>query len=159
MTSIKRKNILSLLTVLLLAVFISAPSAFAAGKIDKDAALEELKQFKHDYLKKELNLSREQEATFFNYYDQMYDELISVGNQTRRLSQKVMRDKNATDLELESAARTVFELKKKEGEIELRYFEEFKNILTKQQLLRLKDVERKMIKLIIDFRKQQQNTR
>ena len=159
MTSIKRKNILSLLTVLLLAVFISAPSAFAAGKIDKDAALEELKKFKHDYLKKELNLSREQEATFFNYYDQMYDELISVGNQTRRLSQKVMIDKNATDLELESAARTVFELKKKEGEIELRYFEEFKNILTKQQLLRLKDVERKMIKLIIDFRKQQQNTR
>lgn len=157
---IKRNSIVSVLAAVIIAVFFATPSVYAAGQKNSEAALEELKEFKHNYLKKELKLSRDQEAAFFKYYDQMFEELLALGDQTRRLERKVLRDSNATDLEMESAARAVFELKKKEGEIELKYFDQFKTILSKRQLLMLKPVERKMIIKLLEFKKQQeQNTR
>lgn len=153
--SINRNSIVKTVAIAILVVFTSTISGFAAGNSNREKALEELKQFKHDFMKMELKLSRDQEASFFKYYDQMFDEIVYLGRQTRKLERKVLNDPKATDLEKESAARTVFELKKKEGDIELRYFDQFKTILTPNQLLMLKPAERKMIKAIIKYQQEQ----
>lgn len=111
--------------------------------------LTEMRNFKHDFFKKDLGLTREQEAPFFKAYDQMDDELIRVGEETRSLERKINTDSDASEVEMESAARAMFEQKKKEADIELQYFEEFKNILTKRQLLKLKETERKFNRALL----------
>lgn len=110
---------------------------------DRQKYLGEMRQYKHDFLVKDLDLTRDQQNTFFPIYDKMDDELTQVAEETRDLEEKVAADDKATDTELESAARTVFEQKSKEGEIEKTYFEKFKGILSPRQLLKLKSAERK----------------
>lgn len=109
----------------------------------------DMRNFKHDFYKKSLGLTREQEATFFKSLDQMDDELIRIGEETRQLENKINADANATDTEMESAARTLFEQKRKEADVELKYFEEFKTTLTKRQLLKLKETERRFNRQLI----------
>lgn len=110
---------------------------------DRQKYLGEMRQYKHDFIVKDLDLTRDQQNAFFPIYDKMDDELTQVAEETRDLEDKVAADDKATDTELESAARTVFEQKSKEGEIEKAYFEKFKGILSPRQLLKLKSAERK----------------
>lgn len=50
---------------------------------------------------------------------------------------------SATDTEIESAARAVFEQKAREGQVEISYFSKFKDVLSSRQLLSLKNADRK----------------
>lgn len=116
---------------------------------DRQKYLGEMRQFKHDFLVKELELTRDQQNAFFPVYDKMEDEVTQVADETRDLEMKVSADEKATDTEIESAARTVFEQKSKEGEIEKAYFEKFKGILSPRQLLKLKGAERKFTQQLV----------
>lgn len=111
--------------------------------------MSEMRNFKHEFYKKDLNLTREQESAFFSAMDRMDDELIHIGEETRQLERKVNADRDASDTEMESAARTLFEQKKREADIELKYFEEYKTILNKRQLLKLKETERRFNRALL----------
>ena len=147
------------LIVALTATLLSLPSVSVAqrkGQDDDNRRKEwmtEMRNFKHEFFKKDLALTREQESAFFKAYDQMDDELIRVGEETRQLERKINADTNASEIEMESAARTLFEQKKKEAEIELKYFEEYKTILTKRQLLKLKETERRFNRALLSHAK------
>lgn len=148
------KSVRIILSAVIMALFMAAPDAYAKrnkGMSDekRKEVMTEMRNFKHEFFKKDLGLTREQEAPFFKAYDQMDDELIRVGEETRALERKVNSDTEANDTELESAARTLFEQKKKEGEIELAYFDEFSKILTKKQLLKLKETERRFNRALL----------
>lgn len=148
----RNKSILVAFASVILAFLLSVPMAFATKQDNDDkrqAVMAEFLTFKHDYLKKELNLSKAQETPFFKVYDQMTEELFRVGKETRELERKVINNPDASETELESAARTIFEQKKKEGEIELKYFDEFKEILDVHQLIKLKEVERRMLRQLM----------
>ena len=141
---------------LVLTIFVASPCVMAQrngqrvpSENQRQEYLENLRNYKHDFFKKDLNLTREQENSFFRAYDQMDEELLKIGDETRALERKISNDAGATDTEIESAARVLFEQKKKEGEVELKYFEEFKKILTKRQLLKLKDTERKFNRALL----------
>lgn len=119
------------------------------GQHNKEWYLE-LRQLKHDFLKKELKLTRDQENAFFPLYDRMDDELFAVAEDTRSLERRIKAKTDATDVELEAAARATFEQKRKESDIELKYFEEFKKILSKRQLLNLKEAERRLNRKLVE---------
>ena len=143
----KRIDFRKMLTVLLLTVAaMSMPIsvAAAADSADKDEWIVELRNYKHRFLKKELGLTREQEGAFFKIYDEMDDQLIKINGETRSLERKALSDADASDTELEAAARAIFEQKKKESEVELKYFDQLGDVLTLKQLVRLKDAERKL---------------
>lgn len=119
------------------------------SKEDRQKYLDEMRQYKREFLVKELNLSRDQQNQFFPVYDQMDSEINQIAEETRDLEAKVMENADATDTEVESAARTVFEQKKREGEVEMVYFDKFKEILTPKQLLNLKNAERKFTQQLV----------
>jgi Spy/CpxP family protein refolding chaperone len=81
----------------------------------------------------------------------MEDKLNKLGAETRDLERKVTSDTDASAVECESTARALFEQKKNEGEIELQYFEKFKEILTPRQLVNLKNVERKFVQQVVNY--------
>ena len=137
----KYKSIQTVLAIFIMAFFFVATPVSAQK--NRDQRSKQLLEYKHQFYKKALALTPAQEAAFFKAFDLMDEELYRIGSETRALERKYMSAKNATDTELESAARTLFEQKKKEAEVELKYFEQFKNILTKRQLLMLKETERR----------------
>lgn len=106
--------------------------------------LAKLRDYKHKTFVKELGLKSDQEQEFFEVYDKMDAELMEVGMETRELERKTLEDAKATDTECSAASRALFEQRKKEGEIELRYYERLAEVLTPRQLLKLKSVERAM---------------
>lgn len=121
---------------------------------DRQKWLTEMRSLKHDFLTKELSLTREQQAEFFPIYDEMEDELNRVNTETRNLERKVKSNSNVSDAEYDNTLRTIYGQKQREGTIEMAYFEKFKTILKPQQLLALKDAERKFTRQLVKGHRQ-----
>lgn len=143
-----RKNIL---ITLLLALIAFAPAANAQkNDAERDAWFKEMSRYKHEFIVKELKLTDAQQKAFFPLYDAMEAEVRRTIDEGRAMEKSVLKkgDK-ATDTEREKAAEALYELKGKEGAIEMRYFARFKTVLSPEQLLRLKSVERKFNRHIL----------
>lgn len=140
---------LSLIFIMALCAATAMFSQQPLSSQDREKWLSEMRNYKHEFLTRELKLTPTQQQEFFPVYDQMEDELNQISTETRELEQKVNGNDDASDTECEACARAVFEQKSREGAIELQYFEKFKEILTPKQLLRLKNTERKFTQQLV----------
>lgn len=140
------------LTILLLlfATVVTTAAQAPLSSTDRERWLDEIRNLKHDYLAKELDLTREQQNEFFPLYDAMQDEIEQLNTRTRELETAISSDESASDLQVENAARTVFEQRRAEGQIEMTYFDKFRDILNPRQLLQLKDAERKFTRQLVN---------
>ncbi len=110
---------------------------------DRESWMKEIQQYKNDFIAKKLELTDEQRAKFLPLYNSMDEEIRKVQEESEQLSRQTMgKEDKATDLEYEKAAEAMYELKGRENAIEMKYFEEYKTILTPQQLFKLKDAEK-----------------
>lgn len=117
----------------------------------------ELRNYKHDFMVRELDLSRDQQSKFFPLYDQMEDSIEQINTDTRELEKRIGDD--ASDIETEAAARALFGQKSREGQLELEYFDSFKTILTPRQLLKLKSAERQFMRRLMHHNRRMQSAR
>ena len=60
----------------------------------------ELRNYKHDFMVRELDLSRDQQSKFFPLYDQMEDSIEQINTDTRELEKRIGDD--ASDIETEA---------------------------------------------------------
>ena len=65
---------------------------------DRQRWLSEIRGYKHDYLARELDLTREQQQDFFPLYDAMEDEVERINADTRELEQRAGSDALVLDL-------------------------------------------------------------
>ncbi len=136
------KRFISAFTLLVAVLLTAVPSAAQSSlsNTDRQRWLSELRTYKHEFLTRELDLTREQQRDFLPLYDRMEDDIEDLNASTRELESKITDE--SSDLELENTARTVFELKRAEGQIEMTYFDKFRSILKPRQLFKLKSAER-----------------
>jgi Spy/CpxP family protein refolding chaperone len=153
---IRNYLIIALLTI---ATALGSGSASAQRLSDEDLqkALTEMRNFKHRVFAKELQLSKDQQQKFFDVYDAMDKELMVVGNETRDLERKTLADANASDTECTATARSLFEQRKRESDIELKYFDKLADVLTPRQLLKYKSVERKISMQLANYHGRQKS--
>ncbi len=132
-------------TVTLLASLLTGTGIIAAQQPDKDfdKILAEIKPYKHEFFVKFLALDTEQKQNFLPLYDKMEEEVLQINEDTRELERSITDNPEASDIETEAAARAIFEQKQREALVELKYYEDFKKVLTPQQLLRIKSAERR----------------
>lgn len=144
-------NIKSLLLVLV-AVLTALP-VFAQNDDDETRGqwFKELREYKHKYLSKELELTRDQEQAFFPIYDKMEDDETKINNETRALEARIRNAANVSDLEYEQATQALLEQKNKEYAVETEAFAKFKTILTHKQLFMLKGAERQFTREVMKF--------
>lgn len=139
---------------LLFALVFSTISAFAQdapmSNADRARWLSSIREYKHDYLAKELDLTKEQQREFFPLYDSMEDEIERINAETRDIERRLAENPDASELELENGARTIFEQKRAEGQVEMTYFDKFKEILTARQMVKLKNTERKFNQQLVN---------
>lgn len=138
--------------VLSIAATVSPLSVNAQRPTERERVtwMKEIQQYKNDFLVKKLALTDEQKASFLPLYNSMEEQIRKAQSEAEQLYKQTMRkgDK-ATDLEYEKAAEAIFELKGRENEIEMKYFNDFKSILTPTQLFNLKDAERDFTKQLM----------
>lgn len=131
---------------LLLMVLVFAMAAQAGEPTkkhsDKQQWIKEMRQLRTNYVVKHLKLGSEQSEKFAAAYNAMQVDLDKLHKESRQLC-KTVQDKgeSATNLELEKGAEAMYEMRSKEGAIEMRYFTKFKSILTPRQLFNLKKIE------------------
>ncbi len=133
-----------LFIMVLAAVSLNTAAADPQSEKGRKEWFREFRQYKHEFIIKELNLSKEQQEQFFPLYEEMDKSIHQLNRQTRALEKKIDRSKEPiSDLEYEKAAEALYELKGKEAETEMAYFNKFKTILTPRQMYELKKAERK----------------
>ena len=139
-----------ILIILILAVgLLQAQEACAHRPDDKGRKewFREMRQYKHDFLAKELNLTKEQQEKFFPIYDEMEGSIFRINKEARDMERKVCDAKgSASDLEYEKATEALYEIKGKEAAVEMQYLPKFKTILTPKQLFLLKGAEQKFMR-------------
>ena len=109
---------------------------------DRNRYVNQIRAYKHDFLAKELGLSKAQQDAFFELYAAMEDRTMDLGGEVRDLEKKASAA-GASDEEMAAAAIALYSQKMREGEIEMEYYEKFKETLTPAQLVALKSAERK----------------
>lgn len=115
----------------------------------------EMRQYKNDFIVKSLDITDAQKAKFLPLYNKMDDEIRCLNMQTMQLARTVKtKGASATDLEKEKAAEAQFELKGKEGAIEMKYFKEFRSILSPEQLFKLKGAERNFSRQLMNHNRE-----
>lgn len=123
-------------------MFLSPLFGHADGK-DRDEWFREMLELKHDYLAKELALTKEQQQKFFLVYDSMENETRRMFDQTRALEKSVrQKGDKATDAELLKATDAMYNVKTREAQIEKKYYTQFRKLLSPRQLFKLKRAER-----------------
>lgn len=143
-------NILLTVTLLLSGLTVVAQPKNIPDDSERQKWFKEMRDYKHNFLAKELDLSREQQRKFFPLYDEMEDQAARLNHETRLLEEKVAKSEtDVTDIEYEKATEALFEQKCKEGEIEKAFMKKFQPILSKKQLFQLKGAERKFTRDIM----------
>jgi len=141
------KRISSILLSVLCALSAFNSAAQRQGKPltdeDRQRIRSEIRSYKHEFIARELEMSREQQREFFPVYDEMDEAVDRINFETRELERKVSQKADASEVEIEAAARAVFSQKSAEGEVEKQYFDSFRQILSGKQLLKLRKAERK----------------
>ncbi len=158
----KTKVIITLLSLMSLISF----AAVAQENENQNAApqnrgrwISEIRKYKQEFIAQELALSEEQQAEFFRLYEEMEGELEEVNAKVCKIEKDIENNEEAEDAEIENAARAIFEQKRIEGQIEMTYFEKFKEVLSPRQLLNLKDAERDFMKKLMNVKRKHRNNR
>jgi P pilus assembly/Cpx signaling pathway, periplasmic inhibitor/zinc-resistance associated protein len=142
-----------LLTLLIGMPAMAAETEFPGGddKADFEKWFQEVREFKHRFMVRELNLNENQKEDFFRILDRMEDEMGEANRNARRLEDEIRKKgDNATAEDYEKAAYVLFEQKQKEGEIEQKAYNEFKKVLTPEQLFKFKGADWKFNRGLMD---------
>ncbi|MCM1021626.1 MAG: hypothetical protein NC343_05515 [Muribaculum sp.] len=120
------------------------------SKPDREEWFKEMRQFKHRFLVKELELTKQQQDEFFPLYDSMQGELEKLQDGIRRSDRKIARAKcDVSDADYLQAARLATEMKSREGAVEEMYFDKFSKVLSAKQMFQLHFAERKFMREVM----------
>lgn len=115
--------------------------------------MQKMKEFKHSYLVKELDLSEKQAEDFFKSYDAKEKERFDAERKVRELERTVSQKGNeATEAELEACIEAQYQLSKTMADIDAKYEKDFRAALTKRQLCKLPHVEREFQRMLMEKR-------
>lgn len=148
--------------ILILAITLSL-STFAqnekGGKKDKEEWRKELQDFKLKYFAQEMELDESQQSKFFDLYIKMENEKRTTFSNGKSKSRKIRKSNTkVSDAEYESAVDAMLNAKILEAQIEKRYYEQFKGVLTPKQLFILQQSEHKFNKKLMEMRKDKAKT-
>ncbi|MCQ2287818.1 MAG: hypothetical protein MJZ74_01835 [Muribaculaceae bacterium] len=123
-------------------IILMACVAMVASAQDRNKWATEMLEAKHKYITEQVGLTKAQADKFMPLYEAMEKEVYAANQAARATAGAVAKKGNsATDADYLKAAEALSGVKKKEGEIEAKYFAQFAKILSKKQLYLLKQAE------------------
>lgn len=142
------------IVILLIAMVLTIPTYAQNKKIKgNEEWKKELQDFKYKYLAQEVELSDEQMTNFFELYAKLESERKQAHKDCKAITKAVKEDGEHSEAEYERAVEAVLNLPIITGQIEKKYYEQFKTFLSYKQLYLLKTAERKFNKKLMELQK------
>lgn len=122
---------------------------------DRTEWMQKMKEFKHAYLVRELDLSEKQSEDFFKVYDAREEERFEAERRVRRLEREIARKgQEATEEELDRCITEQHRLNRTLADIDAKYESTLRKVLTKRQLVRLPHIERDFQRKLMEQRRE-----
>lgn len=124
-----------------------------AKRPDKKEWMAKMKEAKHEFIARELQLSDTQKQEFLPLYDRLQAERMTIERQARD-QEKALEKKGeaATDEDYDAVIASQFSIEEKLSQADQKYLPKFKKILNRRQLYRLKRAERKFNRKLMEQR-------
>ncbi len=120
---------------------------------DKKEWMAKMREAKHNFLAKELQLSDAQKKEFFAIYDKTEDARRKVEMESRQFERTVeQKGDAATDADLDAVINDQFSLEERLSKVDQESLPQLRKVLTRRQLSRLKHAERKFNRTLMEHR-------
>lgn len=120
---------------------------------DKKEWMAKMREAKHNFLAKELQLTDAQKKEFFAIYDKNEDARRKVEIESRQYERAVeQKGDAATDAELDAVINDQFSLEERLSKVDQESLPQMRKVLTRRQLARLKHAERKFNRTLMEHR-------
>ncbi len=129
----KTIRIISTLVTIVLFCQASYAQPKEKGKPNKD----KVKAMKVAYITEKLNLSSEEAQKFWPIYNEFDDEMEAIHKQIRQMHKKDDAIDDMTDAEVEKMINSHTELRQNEFDVEKKYHEKFKQVLSIKKIAKL----------------------
>lgn len=140
--------------LLFFALTLFMPTAMAEPKDEPTAEmLKDLQEFKIKYLIQETGLPVEKQTEFTKIYTQYENERAALFRELHQRFKSMHKNQNPTDTEYMVAAESMATAKAREGELEKKYYNKLKTILSPKQLYLLKSSERRFDRKLGEMRR------
>lgn len=138
--------------LLLLLVITSFPSSFAQDK-DKAKMMEELQQFKIDYLAKEMQLTEKEKAEFIPLYKEYDEQRRKAGSEAWKFERQLKKNKDASEADYKKLADLQQKAREKDNEIVKKFDTRLESFLTAKQIYTMHQGEEKFFEKMKEMRR------
>ncbi len=139
--------------LLLLISFLTIPFAGAQDKKDKAKMMEELQQFKLDYLAKEMQLSEKEKSEFVPVYKEYDKERRQAGSEAWKFERELKKKNDASEADYKKLSELQQKARAKDNEIVKKYDAKFESILSAKQIYTMHQGEEKFFEKMKEMRK------
>ncbi|MDE6532976.1 MAG: periplasmic heavy metal sensor [Muribaculaceae bacterium] len=129
------------LIIILSVCGVMAVSAQGKDGMDRKQMMKELQEFKMKFLAQEMELREDQQAKFFELYNEMSVKRRDCMRAAWRMERKVKKASDATEADYQAAAEAMNKAKSEDVAIEKSYDEKFSEFLSPKQIYKMKAAE------------------
>lgn len=116
--------------------------------------MNDLRDFKREFMIREVNLTHQQQEDFFPLYTAMEKEIYEINKKAREIEKKISNSTTSiSDAEYQKTAEELLNVKMNEANIEAEYFHKFQKILSGKQLFLLKRAEMRFTRNMLEHHK------
>lgn len=148
-----KKNILKYAGITFLAFSISL-TTFGQDQeppMDKKGKKEQVESAKKEFIKKELELTAEEEKAFWPIYDQMHEDIKAEKQKKSEIVKEIKANKDTmSEADFKSKGEEILKIDKRISEIKLNYFHKIGDAISYKKSLQLQQVERKFKKELLN---------
>ncbi|MDE7346691.1 MAG: hypothetical protein K2N48_08125 [Muribaculaceae bacterium] len=138
--------------IFLLLAILTLPCAFAQEK-DKAKMMEELQQFKIDFLAKEMQLSEKQKAEFVPMYKDFDEQRRRAGAEAWKFERKLKKNKDASEADYKKLSELQQNARAKDNEIVKKFDSRLETFLTAKQIYMMHQGEEKFFEKMKEMRR------
>ena len=141
--------------LLLLLSIIAIPAALAQKGNGSDRAkmMEELQQFKIDFLAKEMQLSDKQKSEFIPVYKEYDEQRRKAGAEAWKFERELKKKKDPSEADYQRLADLQRKAREKDNEIVKSFDSRFKTFLSAKQIYQMQQGEEKFFEKMKEMRK------
>lgn len=139
--------------LLLLLALVAIPFAGAQEKKDKAKMMEELQQFKLDYLAKEMQLSEKEKAEFVPLYKEYDNERRQAGAEAWKFERELKKKNDSSEADYKKLSELQQTARAKDNEIVKKYDAKFESMLSAKQIYTMHQAEDKFLEKMKEMRK------
>lgn len=138
-----------LLTLLLL---LCIPSIFAQNQ-DRAKMMEDLQNFKIDFLAQEMQLSEKEKAEFAPVYKEYEQERREAGAEARKFERQLKKQKNASEADYKRLSELQQSAREKDNAVVKKFDGKFESFLSSKQIYNMHQGETKFMEKMKELRK------